>query len=399
MSADQVRHEAPVTVWAMVALLSCGLFPPIGMFLPSIVLPQIELTFAHLPDAKLLTELIGALAGFGIAIGAPVSGMLIGRYGFRRVIAPALLLFAVAGALPALLNDIWFILACRLVVGITLAAIFTGALSGIGALPAGLRMRLLGWFSVVSGATSVLMFPLAGLLGQLGWRPVFLVYLLAVPVIALIIRVPRTLGSVEREGPGASGPPEAMLTFPMIRLLLLAGLFGMMMLITPVYGPLFLVELGVHDSRVLSILPTVSSCCAVATTAGYGWIHSRLGTNGIFAVGLLMMGGSLVIAGFSAGMTQLVASIALFSATSAVLMPNISAAAMAVSSPRLGPQAIGLANGVLYGASLAFPFIAAWLRGLAGMSGLFVLTGTLLLIIGTAVAVANDLRSRSITKA
>lgn len=397
MRVDQLRREAPVSPWIIAALLSCGFFAPIGMFLPSIVLPQIEQAFANLPNAKLLTELIGALAGFGFAIGAPISGILIGRYGYRRVIVPALLLFAGTGAMPALLNDIWLILGCRLVVGLALSAIFTGALSGIGALPAGLRVRLLGWFSVVSGATSVFMFPLAGILGQLGWRPVFIVYLLAVPAIALNFRVPATLGSVEKEAAGTSGPEDSLLTYPMVRLLLLAALIGMMMLITPVYGPLFLAELGVHDSRVLSILPTASSVCSVAAAAAYGGIHRRLGTNGIFAVGLMVMGGSLIVAGFSVGMTQLVASIALFSAMSAIMMPNISAAALAVSNPRLGPQALGLTNGVLFGASLAFPFISTWLRAIAGMWGLFVLTGILLLMIGTSVAIATGFRARSLT--
>ena len=54
---------------ATIALLACGLFITIGLFSPGLVLPQIAQAFAQTPHAVLLTEMIGAIAGFALRWG------------------------------------------------------------------------------------------------------------------------------------------------------------------------------------------------------------------------------------------------------------------------------------------------------------------------------------------
>ena len=59
-----------------------------------LVLPQIEREFASMPNAGLLTQLVGGAASIAFAIGAPFAGALVSRVGCRAVIMPALVLFA-----------------------------------------------------------------------------------------------------------------------------------------------------------------------------------------------------------------------------------------------------------------------------------------------------------------
>src|SRR5687768_1674848 len=82
------------------ALLGCGMFTTVGLFSPGLVLPQMERHFAATSNVTLLTELVGTLAGFAFALGAPVAGGLVARFGCRAVFLPALMLFAAAGAAP-----------------------------------------------------------------------------------------------------------------------------------------------------------------------------------------------------------------------------------------------------------------------------------------------------------
>lgn len=383
---------------AIVALLACGMFTTVGLFSPGLILPQIERHFAGTPHVTLLTELVGTLAGFAFALGAPIAGGLIARFGCRAVLLPALTLFATAGAAPVLLDSLWAILAARVVLGLALSAIFTGSLAGLGALRADVRMGMFGWFSVVGGATAILLFPLIGVIGHYGWRPAFLVNLLALPVLLPVLMLPRWLGVAAPRDAAAvrSGPASGGLIGPAMAFLLLIGaLAGMSMLIGPIYAPLFLSSLGITDTQTLAIPATIGSIAAVAASACYGQAHRALGLYGVWAVSMLAMGAGLLIAGTSTTMPVFTIGVVISSATVALMAPNVSATAIAISPPHLGAQAIGLANGVMFGAQLAFPFIAAWVRAIAGLSGLFMLFGLVMLAIGAgtglrAMAVARD---------
>lgn len=389
MQADAAKADGvTLSKIGVFALLACGTFTTVGLFSPGLVLPQMERAFAGTAHVALITELVGTLAGFAFALGAPVAGALIARLGCRAVLLPALLLFAVAGSAPALLDNLWAILASRIVLGIALSGIFTGALAGIGALRAESRMAMFGWFSVVGGATAIFMFPLIGALGHYGWRLAFLVNLLALPAILPVLALPQWLGVATPQVVGHQDARTGRLLSPaMIFLLLLAALAGMSMLISPIYAPLYLTGLGVTDTRLFAVPATIGSIAAVMASAAYGKAHRLLGINGIWAMSMLAMGVSLMIAGTSTTMPMFTAMVVISSAMVAVMAPNVSATAMAISPPHLGAQAIGLANGVMFGAQLAFPFLAAWIRGMAGLSGVFILFGLVVLILGAGIAV------------
>jgi len=370
------------------ALLGCGMFTTVGLFSPGLVLPQMERHFAATSNVTLLTELVGTLAGFAFALGAPVAGGLVARFGCRAVFLPALTLFAAAGAAPALLDSLWAILASRVVLGLALSAIFTGSLAGLGALRGDLRMSLFGWFSVVGGATAILLFPLIGIIGQHGWRPAFLVNLLALPMLLPVLALPGWLGiAAPRDAANASHDAArgGLIGPAMLFLLLIAALAGMSMLIGPIYAAIFLTGIGVTDTHILAIPATIGAVAAVAASASYGRMHRALGLYGIWAVSMMALGVGLVIAGTSSTMPLFTVGVVLASAMVALIAPNVSATAMAISPPHLGAQAIGLANGVMFGAQLAFPFIAAWVRAAAGLSGLFLLFGLVMLVIGVGI--------------
>lgn len=384
----------------LAALLACGLFTTIGLFSPGLVLPQIAQAFAGTPHVALMTELVGTLASFAFAIGAPLSGALIVRLGCRRILPPALLLFAMAGTAPAMLHDLWSILAARVVLGLALSAIFTGALTGIGALRADRRMPMFGWFSVAGGSAAIILFPLVGAIGHYGWRPVFLVNLLALPVIPLIWALPSTLGraSGHRQSAKTASTSEGLFSPALAGLLILAALAGMTMLIGPIYAPLYLATLDISDTRLMAVPVTLGSIAAVFASAGYGYLHGRLGQRGLWIATLLATGAALIVAGTSNGMIMFTAAVMILSAMVALMAPHVSAVALAISPPHKGPQAIGLANGVMFGAQLAFPFLAAWLRGMAGLASVFVIFGLVMLAAGALIAARSGLHSRRESK-
>jgi predicted MFS family arabinose efflux permease len=389
--SEAAEPQAPLGAAARAGLLGCGLFSTIGLFSPGLVLPQIERDFAANPHAGLLTQLIGAVASFAFAVGAPVAGALIARHGCRRVIVPALVLFALAGTAPLLLNDLGVIVATRIALGLALSGVFTGGLAGIGVLPEAERARMLGWFAVVGGAAAILLFPIVGAVARIDWHLAFGVHLVALAIVPLALRLPARFGMVAASA-SADGT-GSMMTPAMWGLLGLAAFVGMSMFVAPMYSPLYLASIGISDTRVLAIPVTAGSIAAVLASALYGPLHGRLGIHGVFAAAMLCMGIALLAAGSVAAIPGFTAAIVVHSAMIALLAPNISAAALALGPAARGSQTIGLANGVMFGAQLLFPFVAAAVRGAAGLAAVFFVFGAVALLLGAAIGL-RTLRSR-----
>ena len=373
------------------ALLACGMFTTLGLFSPGLVLPQIEREFASMPNAGLLTQLVGGAASIAFAIGAPFAGALVSRVGCRAVIMPALVLFALFGTAPIVLHDLWAIIATRVLLGLSLAGIFTSALSGIGSLPAEFRARMFGLFAVVGGVTAIVMFPAIGVLARIEWRLAFMVYLVALIMLPLAWRLPPALGRAPRvdelaERVDAGAAP--LLSPAMLGLLALAALAGMAMFISPMLAPLYFASLGITDTRQLAIPVTLGAVAAVCASAAYAPIQRCLGVKGVSAAMLGVMGVALVVAASVESAVPFTIAIVVHSATLAVIAPNVSASALAFSSPGKGAQAIGLANGVMFGSQLLFPFVASVVRHAVGLAGVFYFFGASAL----AVALVMSLR-------
>jgi Arabinose efflux permease len=377
-SSEQPQTFVP-TATTLAALLACGIFVTIGLFSPGLVLPQMAMAFSSTPSALLLSELTGTIAGFSFALSAPFCGALVGRRGCRQVILPGLVLFAVFGVLPAALDNLWLIVIARFLLGIATAAVFTAALAGIGTMAPHIRAKMFGWFSVVGGVAAIILFPIVGQLGHFGWRPAFLVHLTSLAVLPLALAIPASLG----RRPRAVDTMQADQGVPrwnraMLGILLISALAGMGMILSPMYGPIYLASLGLTDTRFVAIPLMIGAAAAVLGSAAYGVANRIFGIRGIFIAAGSLMGTALIVAGLTRNIIVFSAAIAGMSAMVALLSPNLNAAAVHYNRPERAAQAIGLTNGMMFGAQLLFPFLAAAARAHLGISGVFLAFGVVI---------------------
>ena len=144
----------------------------------------------------------GALGLLLLGLGGPVSGVLIDRFGVRRLTIGALLLTAAGMGLSSLAHEVWHLV---LLFGIV-AGFGAGLLaSSLGPIVANRwfhthRGLVVGVFGAAASAGQLIFFPvLTGLAGDDGWR-------LAVVVLAVLVAsaaIPAAL--LLREDPGALG--------------------------------------------------------------------------------------------------------------------------------------------------------------------------------------------------
>jgi MFS family permease len=359
------------------ALLAGGPLVVVGLFSMGIILPQIAASFAGTSDAKVLTQLIGGATGIGFALSSPYIGRLIEKFGYRRVYLLGLIVFAIAGPLPALLHNIILILVARITLGIAVTATVTAAATGISKLPALECARMLGLQALVGSSSGIVLFPIVGALARSGWRLPFLVHLVALVVLPMAARLPEQGHSpvaVERNRDGA-GDKRAFLG-----LILVTAFAGMTMFLGGMYAPFYLNSIGVTDPILISIPYVGTSIASMLAGGVYGKVRAHFDTGRILTGALFLIGLGLLIAGYSTSLPLFTVCLITYSIGQSTFAPNVIAIAIARSKGNPA-VAIGVINATLFSGPIFFPFVASFLGRLDGPKGVLLAFGACSLIL------------------
>ncbi len=120
---------------------------------------------------------------------APVAGVLADRYGRKKVLIPALLVFGLAGAACSLADNLHTLIALRFLQGMGAAPLGVLYTTLIGDLYSGSdRIRIMGYTAGVLGMGTAAFPALGGLLGELGWHCPFVLPALALPLCYAVLR-------------------------------------------------------------------------------------------------------------------------------------------------------------------------------------------------------------------
>ncbi|MFF7334515.1 MFS transporter [Streptomyces sp. NPDC008150] len=144
------------------------------------VIPDIRTAFKDTADVDLLARMITTTHALAIVLFAPLAGALSERIGRKRTLLLGMAAFALGGSSGAYLPDLVSILAGRVVLGIGVSLVMSSSIAMIGDLYEGTeRQRLMGRQAAAGAFGGVVLLLGGGALAGLGWRSVFLVYLLA----------------------------------------------------------------------------------------------------------------------------------------------------------------------------------------------------------------------------
>ena len=154
------------------------------LFSVSPILPTIAKGL-NISDSR--SGLIMAAYLMPVAIGTPIFGILADRFGFKKVLIPSLLVFALGGILCAFAGNFRSLIEWRILQGIGAAPLESLTLSIISSLYGG--KKLTQAMAVNAGAIGVgsTIYPvLGGVLAGISWRYPFALSLLALPVALLV---------------------------------------------------------------------------------------------------------------------------------------------------------------------------------------------------------------------
>ncbi|MES5817727.1 MFS transporter [Streptomyces sp. RG80] len=306
-------------------LMAGSCLPVLGAVLIAPVLPKMQDHFDSVPGAKTLVPVVLTVPALALALLAPFAGVIVDRLGRRRLLVVATSLYALFGTAPLWLDSLGAIVASRVLVGITEAAIMTCCTTLIGDYYTGrVRDRYLALQTMCASASATAFFVIGGAAGSAGWRAPFWIYavgLLLAPLMATTLSKPDQEKITE---PAAEARP-----FPVRRLAGICALtvFGAMVFYTvPVETAYLLDDLGVTSTGTIGLATALASAATVAGSIAFTRLPGAPADR--LPVVFALCGTGFLVMGLANGPVLLIAGAVLNCLGTGVLLPSLLTVAM-----------------------------------------------------------------------
>ncbi|RBH56029.1 MULTISPECIES: MFS transporter [Pseudomonas] len=330
------------------------------------ILPKLGAEFAPLnPQAGVLLPLAVTGPALAIAVCAPLAGWLADRVGRKALLVFATVLYALLGALPALLGDLLSIVAVRLLFGVAEAAVMTCCAALIADYWQGEeRLLYINRQVVTIGLVGALFYVLGGALGEHSWRLPFLLYLLPLLLVPAMLKVlwepVHAQPSVEAQG------AERVAVLPLVvgYLLILGGM--VLCFVVPVQTPILLVGLGVTSSTLIGLSAGLSLLATLVGSVAWPLLRRRLGIAGTNGLLLLLLGIGLWLLMRGQSYEQVLLAVLIHGLGAGLLVPNVMAPVMEALSARTRGRGLGGFTACLYFGQFVSPLVVAALGVFTG---------------------------------
>lgn len=312
------------------------------------VMPAISVHFASDPNAGMLVRLMVSSVSGAMILGSLVSGLAAERIGQLRLLLISLVIYGLTGAAGYLLDDLYLIVASRIVLGIFTAAAGVLAMSQIMTRVAPeARDRWLGFYIVIGTGGLVVLMAIVGGLAQYGWRTAFLLYLVALPS-ALFIAL-----TFPREPAGGQEAPVAGQGGSIRWGTILVGLlWGVVATATMMYLPFHLVSLGRGSSGEVALVMMIIIGAGGVGGIAYGWVRKHLDVVPVFVgfLALCALGLALIV---PANVPALIfAGSAIYGIGLGIVTPNLYGATAAAVPMHLRARALGFVRAAFFAGPL-----------------------------------------------
>lgn len=282
----------PRLIHAIILLVTSGLTVLVTAILgPS--LPAMQAHFKDVPGADFLVPLTMTAPMLMMAGLSAFAGELADRWGRKRLLIGATLIYAVVGTAPLYLESLTTIIASRFALGVMEAVLMTVSTTMIGDYYSGTRReRLMSLQTTVAATSAFLLNTLGGAIAEHGWRAPYAVFaasLLLAPLMALYLWEPKSRASMtaEQYAEDSRSFRPGLLAFTCG----LAVLLGIMFLTVPVHFGYLHGAIGVQSPAQIGLAYGVNSLGVIAGTLLFGWVlAARLKVAFQLALGALIAG-------------------------------------------------------------------------------------------------------------
>ncbi len=383
-----------------VVVMSGGVLAGLALAGMNPVMPSIERDLAHSDfDAMLVKQMLGVVS-LAMVIGAPLGGFLIDRLGMRRILLAATLVYAIAGTAGFYLASLPMLLVSRLVLGAAAASIQIMSITLINTKLGGNdRAKWMGLHVSIATISMMLIMPLSGALGEIGWHWPFLLYAVGLVLFAAVL-FDRGSGTARvAHAPGSAGPagkhgPGIISWFPW-HYLLLAILIGAVTFLPAIYIPFQLREQAGLTPSGIALVLTGTSVLGALSSMFYGPARRLLSSHAAFACSFGLAGAGALVTAHAASLPVMLGGLVIYSLGISWFVPNIMTALGAKVTADQQGRAAGLVKAAHFlSAPLCVVLVEPYARQYGAATVMLVVA-----VIGSVMFAVSLLRMAMLAKA
>ena len=393
MGGDSQQTERVAGVRQGITVVTAAFLPILAIISMFPAVPAMIQHFSADPSASVKVPSMVSAPGLTIAIVALFAGILVDRFGRRRLLLVATFFYGIFGALPFLLDSLNAVYASRLALGLAEAAILTTLNTLIADYwdTAGRR----NWLTIqglAGPALSSAVIYFAGSLAEWRWNAIFLLYLVALPIFLAMwawLYEPQSnaaaramLGMDERRGQRGEFPWGAITGVGLLTLFSSAIYYVFI-----INGGIIWQELGVRNSADIGRISALPTLFILAGACVF-WIQGRLGVSarGQIFTYLVLLGAGLALIGLSHDWKGMVLGMSLQQTGAGMAVPVLIAWAQSRMPAAHRGRGMGVWAACFFFGQFSSPLLVSLIRaGMGTMHGAFLVAG-LISLAGALVA-------------
>lgn len=349
-------------------------------------LPEMARAFPELENAESWVRRLLTVPALTAALGGPVAGAIMDRFGRRPLLFWAIAFYIVGGSAGLYAPNMATLLLSRAVLGFTMVALMSGATTLLADYyHESDRGRVLGYQAGFSGFGGVLFLVAGGWLAELHWRAPFAVYLLPLLYVPLIWKhLPESLHDDDEHGSPALGPPIFPSKGKLTIVYALAALQMTVFFVVPMYLPFRLEIIGNIEGRFVGLLLGCVNLCFALTSLCYRQLAGLARVSAIFALGFTVFAAGQIFLGSANGLVVTVAGLVCCGVGLGIVMPNNTVWATRGLPLRVRGRVVGGLSTSIYLGQFIAPFFSDPLGRRLGLTGIFLSYGGVLAILALA---------------
>lgn len=299
------------------------------------------------PSSAWLAKMVLGVLGPSIALGAVVAGLLADKFDRRWLTMGIGAFYVVSSLAPAFLDSLEIIVAARFCTGFTAGALAAIGMTMVGDyLPAEKRAGTIGMLNALNMVGSLATLPVAGFIGDAGWREAYLMYLLIVPVILLAMPTPLPVPVKPPVDASVHSTPKPWHSALPIGLILLAAAIGIILTLPGIYVSFHLSTIGLGKTSTVGLLMMLNSLMGAVFSSAFGRIWNR-SPRAVFAFGFGTMGAGLLMLAYASGYATAIPGLLLMGIGMGLLAPSVMARVVDLVVKGARGKAVGAMQGLM----------------------------------------------------
>ena len=361
-------------------LLSCAVFTLLTGASIAPALPAIQARFASEPHAELLTKLVLSISPLFIALGGPLWGLVIDRWGRKTVLVVSIVGTAAFGLAGSFMGSLEALIGCRALLGLAVSGVTNASYTlVIDYFDGTERERFLGFQAAVQKMGGLAFVLIGGLLAAISWRTTFAVdaiALLVLPGVLLAIREPASrLGKDQHRDASDPMPWRA------VSLIWFVGFVGQAIFYTiPTQIPFLLTQHFQATPQLVALAVAASTLFSAITATLYHRLRSRFSYQSILGMTFGLVACSFFVMAHALTQEEIIAGLALGGTGFGLLLPNVSVWLADCTPQALRGRAVGIMMSGIFLGQFSSPLLAQPVVSRFGINRLFTV-----IAIGTAL--------------